>query len=155
MPVITGLWTSCQILKVAGCACAGNTETFSSPPKIMDPDMHHSTCVTHMPWCLPVSLIRKRLRHSQRVRNRPFYVSGKRPILQSFAEITVEDWVTSRDVFAVTFKYVQRQLIFLVFESTISIGSCQSKLFDFISISYVVMDTKYQPEIHCITVAYA
>ena len=29
---------------------------FSPPSRISDPDMHHGTCVTHVPWCLPKSL---------------------------------------------------------------------------------------------------
>ena len=35
----------------------GMPGTFSPPPRVSDPDMHHSTCVTHVPWCLPGSLI--------------------------------------------------------------------------------------------------
>ena len=30
--------------------------TFSPPPRISDPDMHHGTCVTHVPWCMLGSL---------------------------------------------------------------------------------------------------
>ena len=30
--------------------------TFSSPLRVSDPDMHHSTCVKHVPWCMPGSL---------------------------------------------------------------------------------------------------
>ena len=50
---------------------------------------HHSglvnptcmTCMTHMPRCMSGSLTRgKRARHSQRMRNRQFCVSGKKPI---------------------------------------------------------------------------
>ena len=26
---------------------------FSPPPQIGDPDMHHGTCVTNVPWCMP------------------------------------------------------------------------------------------------------
>ena len=29
---------------------------FSPPPRVSDPDMHHGTCVTHVPWCTPGSL---------------------------------------------------------------------------------------------------
>ena len=63
--------------------------TFPPPPRVSDPDMHHGTCVTHVPWCMPGSLTSgflgsrwrgKRSRHSQRMRNPQFYVSGKRPI---------------------------------------------------------------------------
>ena len=69
--------------------------TFSPPPQVSDPDMHQDTCVTHVPLCMPGSLIsgflwspwrRKRSRHSRRMRNHQFYVSSKRPIYQtSFA----------------------------------------------------------------------
>ena len=57
--------------------------TFSPPPRVTDPDMHRTTCVTHVPWCMPGSLIRgflwsrwreKRSRHSRRI------VSDKRPM---------------------------------------------------------------------------
>ena len=52
--------------------------TFSPPPWVSDPDMHHGTCVTHVPWCMPGSLTSgfilswwrgKRSRHSRRMRN--------------------------------------------------------------------------------------
>ena len=53
---------------------------------VSDPDMHHGTCVTHVPWCMSGSLNRggggKRSRHSRRMRNSQFYVSGKRPMKQ-------------------------------------------------------------------------
>ena len=60
-----------------------------SPQRVSDPDMHHGTCMPHVPWCMPGSLSsgflwsrwrRKRFRHSRRMRNSQFYVSGKRPI---------------------------------------------------------------------------
>ena len=51
--------------------------------------MHHDTCVTHVPWCMPGSLTSvfrwgrwrgKRSRHSRRMCNPQFYLSGKRPL---------------------------------------------------------------------------
>ena len=30
--------------------------TFSPRPRVSDPDMHHGTCVTHVPWCMLGSL---------------------------------------------------------------------------------------------------
>ena len=63
--------------------------TFSPPPRVSEPHMHHGTCVTHVPWCMPGSLTSsflwsrwqgRRSRHSQRMRNTQFYVSGKRTI---------------------------------------------------------------------------
>ena len=63
--------------------------TFSPPLRVNDPDMHHGTCVTHVPWCMPWLLTSgflwsrwrgKRPRHSRRMRNPQFYISGKRPM---------------------------------------------------------------------------
>ena len=65
---------------------SGMPETFSPPLRVSDPDMHHGTCVTHVPWCMPGSLASgflwsrwqgKRSRYFRRMRNPQFYVSGK------------------------------------------------------------------------------
>ena len=34
----------------------GMPGTFSPPPRVSYPDMHHGTCVVHVPWCIPGSL---------------------------------------------------------------------------------------------------
>ena len=71
-------WASCQIRKIAGAHMPG---TFSPSPQVSDPDMHHDTCVTHMPWCMLGSLTSsslwnrrrgKRSRHSRCMRNLQF-----------------------------------------------------------------------------------
>ena len=60
----SSLWTSYQIRKIAGCACAGNAGSvfprrrLQRKPPISDPGMHHGTCVTHVPWCMSGSLTR-------------------------------------------------------------------------------------------------
>ena len=63
--------------------------TFPPPPRATDPDMHHGTCVTHVPWCMPGSLTSsflwsrwrgRRSRHSRRMRNPQLHVSSKRPM---------------------------------------------------------------------------
>ena len=68
----------------------GMPGTFSSSPRVSDPDMHHSMCVTHALWCVSESLTSgslwsrwrgKRSRYSRRMHNPQFYVSGKRPIV--------------------------------------------------------------------------
>ena len=68
----------------------GMPGTFSLPPRVSDPDMHHDTCVTHVSWCMPGSLARvflcrrwrgKCSRHSRRMHDRQCYVSGKRPMV--------------------------------------------------------------------------
>ena len=65
--------------------------TFSPPPRVSDPDIHHGTCVTHVPWCMSGSFTscflwsrwcRKRSRHSRCMHNPQFYVIGKRPIVE-------------------------------------------------------------------------
>ena len=51
---------------------------FSPQPRVSDPDMHHGTCVTHVPWCMPGLLTGgflwsrrrgKSSRYSRRMRN--------------------------------------------------------------------------------------
>ena len=49
-------WASCQIRKIAGAHAPGMSGTFSPSLQACDPDMHHGTCVTHVPWCMPGSL---------------------------------------------------------------------------------------------------
>ena len=55
-------WASCQIRKIAGCACAGNAGNVFPSGRLQrkllvsDLDMHHGTCVTHVPWCMSGSL---------------------------------------------------------------------------------------------------
>ena len=69
----------------------GMPGTFSPPLQVSDSDMHHGTCVTHVPWCMPGSLTSgflwnrwrgKYSQHSRRMRNPQFYVSGKRPMVR-------------------------------------------------------------------------
>ena len=77
-------------IKLRVAHAPGMPGTFSPPPRFSDPDMHHGTCVTHVPWCMPGSLTSrflwsgwqgKRSRHSRRMRNPQFYVSGKRSMV--------------------------------------------------------------------------
>ena len=67
-------------------------ERFPRPPQVSDPDMQDGTCVTHVPWCMPGLLTSgflwswwrgKRSRHSRRMHNPQFHVSGKRPMVAS------------------------------------------------------------------------
>ena len=79
IPALEGItWASCQIRKIADCACAGNVGNVYP---------HHRwlaipTCI--VPWCMPGSLLSrflwsrwrgKRSRHSRRMRNTLSYVS--------------------------------------------------------------------------------
>ena len=73
--------------------------TFYPPPQVSASVMHYGTCVIHVPWCMPGSLTSgflwgwwrgKRSRHSRRMRNPQFYVSGKRPIVCYFFALQAE-----------------------------------------------------------------
>ena len=80
------LWASCQLRKIAGCACAENAGNVFPPPWVSDPDRHHGTCVMRMPGSLTSGFILSRWRgkcsrHYRRMRNPQYYVSGKRPML--------------------------------------------------------------------------
>ena len=84
---IHGSFYWCVKLRIAHAP--GMPGTFSLPPRVSDPDMHHGTCVTHVPWYAPGSLTSgfhwcrwrgKRSWHSRRMRNTQFYVSDKRPM---------------------------------------------------------------------------
>ena len=81
--------SSNEDVKLRAAHVPGMSGTFSLPPRVSDPDMHHGTCVTHVPWCMPVSLTSgfhwgwwrgKHFRHSWRMRNPQFWLFGERPI---------------------------------------------------------------------------
>ena len=78
-----------RYVKLQVAHAPGMLGTFSPPLGASYPDMHHGTCVTHVPWCMPGSLTsgffevggrEKRSRHSRRMRNPQFCLSGKRPM---------------------------------------------------------------------------
>ena len=78
-----------RYIKLRVAHAPGMTGTFSPPPRVSDPDMHNGECVTHVPWCMPGSLTSgflwsrwrgKHSRHSPRMGNTQFYISGKRPM---------------------------------------------------------------------------
>ena len=80
-----------RYVKLRVAHAPGLLRAFSPPPRVSYPDIHHGSCVTHVPWCMPGPLISgfpwsrrwgKRSWHSRRMRNRPFCVSGKRPIVR-------------------------------------------------------------------------
>ena len=76
-----------RYVKLWAAHAPGMPETFSLSPWVSDPDMHHGTCMTYVPWCMPGSLTRgflwswwrgKCSWHSRYMRNLQFHVSGKR-----------------------------------------------------------------------------
>ena len=77
-----------RYVKLRVAHAPGMPGTFCPPRRVSDPDMHHGTCVTHVPWCMPGSLTsgflwsrwrEKRSRHSRRMRNRNFPYLARGP----------------------------------------------------------------------------
>ena len=86
---ICGYGSLARHVKLRVAHAPGMPGTFPPPPRVSDPNMHHGTCMTYVPWCMPGSLTsgficsrcrRKRSRHSRRMRNRQYCVSCKRPM---------------------------------------------------------------------------
>ena len=77
-----------RYVKLRVAHAQGMPGTFSLPPLVSGPDIHHGTCVTHVPWCMLWWLTSgflwsrwrgKRSRHFRRMRNPQCCVSGKKP----------------------------------------------------------------------------
>ena len=98
-----GMWSACvhgplaRYVKLRVVHAPGMPVTFSPPPWVSDPDMHHGTCVPHEPRYRSGSLTSGFLwsrwresvsRHSRRMRNPQFYVSGKRSIGWTLTGVT-------------------------------------------------------------------
>ena len=85
-------WASYQIRKIAGYACPGNAGNVFPPPTSKETaikrsrhasrHVRYARAVMHVGLAIP-RWRRKRSRHSRRMRNPQFYVSGKRPIMPS------------------------------------------------------------------------
>ena len=67
----------------------GMPVTFSLPPLVSNPDLHHGTCVTHVPWCMSGLLTSgflwswwrgKRSQHFPCMHNSQICISGERPM---------------------------------------------------------------------------
>ena len=83
-----------RYVKLRVAHATGMPGTPSPPPQVSDPNMHHGTCVTHVPYCMPGSLTSgflwsrwcgKYIWHPWRMRNPQFYVFGKRSMALWYA----------------------------------------------------------------------
>ena len=74
-------WASWQIRKFAGAHAPGMPGTFSPSPQVSDPDMHHGTCVTHVPWCMPGSLTSGFLWNRRRGKTFPAFPAHAQPAI--------------------------------------------------------------------------
>ena len=74
-------WASYQIRKIAGLHEPGMPGTFYPPPRVSDPNMHHGTCVTHVPWCMPGSLTSGFLWSRRRGKTFPAFPAHAQPAI--------------------------------------------------------------------------
>ena len=74
-------WASCQIRKMPGAHAPGMPGTFSPLPQVSDPDMHHGTCVTHVPWCMSGSLTSGFLWNRRRGKTFPAFPAHAQPAI--------------------------------------------------------------------------
>ena len=85
-------WASCQIRKIEGAHAPGMPGTFSPSPHVSDPDMHHGTCVTHVPWCMPGSLTSGFIWNWRRGKTFPAFPAHAQPaILRIWKEAHEDD----------------------------------------------------------------
>ena len=119
--------------KLRAVHAPGMPGSFSRPQWVSDPDMHHGTCVTHVLWCMPGSLTSgflwsrwqgKCSRHSRRLRNPQFYVTGKRPM-----PCGVDSFTTSQGVSLKVVAFGQKMHNDLLFVRP----SCYLKLHELVS----------------------
>ena len=69
-----------RYVKIAGAQSPGMPGTFSPLPRVSDPDMHHGTCVTRVPWCMPGSLTSGFLWSRRRKETFPAFPAHAQPV---------------------------------------------------------------------------
>ena len=74
-------WASCQIRKIAGAHAPGMPGTCYPSPQVSDTDMHHGTCITHVPWCMPGSLTSSFLWNRRRGKTFPAFPAHAQPAI--------------------------------------------------------------------------
>ena len=70
-------------------------ECFPPPPLVSDPNMHHGTCVTHVPWCILGSLTSGFLWSRWRGKTFPAFQAHAQPILPIWQEAHVKVWINA------------------------------------------------------------
>ena len=70
-----------RYVKLRVAHAPGMPGTFSPPPQVSDPDMHHGTCMTHVPWCMPGSLTRGFLYNRRRGKTIPAFPGHAQPAI--------------------------------------------------------------------------
>ena len=139
-------WASWQIRKLRVAHAPGMPGTFSPPPLVSDPDIHHGTCVTHVPWCMPGELTsgflwcrcrEKRSRHSRRMRNPKFCVSGKRPMLNIVVTCKIADLKVE------LFAKVHGKLQWIEICKSVRVATCMFMIIQYFDSSWSIHNTIY------------
>ena len=81
-------YTKLRVAHAPGMPATFPRHRLQRKPLVSDPDMHHGTCMTHVPWCMSGSLNRgggeKVPGIPGAMRNPQNYVSGERPMPSVF-----------------------------------------------------------------------
>ena len=86
----TDHWPFARYVKLRVTHAPGILEQFLPPLRVSDPDMHHDTCVSHVPWCMSGSLtsgfplklvVGKTFPAFRAHAQAAIYASGKRPMV--------------------------------------------------------------------------
>ena len=110
--------TLARYVKLRVAHAPGMPGTFFPPLRVSDPDIHHDTCVTHVPWCMPGSSTcgflwsrwwGKRSRHSRRMHYPQFCVSGKMPLVLS--HLQAQQWQNKLEYLSTVSKYLNTKII--------------------------------------------
>ena len=70
-----------RYVKLRFAHAPGMPGTLSPLPRVSDPDMHHGTCVTHVPWCMSGSLTGDFLWNRWRGRTFPAFPAHAQPTI--------------------------------------------------------------------------
>ena len=70
-----------KYVKLRVAHAPGMPGTFSPSSRVSDPDMHHGTCVTHVPWCMPGSLTSDFLWSRWRGKTSPAFPVHAQPVI--------------------------------------------------------------------------
>ena len=108
--------------------------TFPPPPRVSDPDMHHGTCLTHVPWCMPGSLTSGFLWSRWRGKAFPAFPAHAQPaIVRIWQEAHGDTCWKTRCVLFLASKwlnlYQKTRLCYLPFSRCVNVFSLVQRLF--------------------------
>ena len=85
-----------RYVKLRVAHAPGNSGTFSPSSRVSDPDMHHDTCVTHLPGCMPGSLTSRFLWSRWQGKKLPAFPAHVQPAMLRIWQAARADWYFAR-----------------------------------------------------------